>query len=76
MLTLRRTHASAPRLFRTPAAWLIGPAAIAGCLYLFWSLPHVTRVFFGIWSAAGLLIYLTWGAARLGRAAAAESAAD
>ena len=54
-----------PRLFRTPAPWVIGPAAILGCLYLFWSLPQTTHLFFSVWLAAGLLLYVTWGARRL-----------
>ncbi len=71
MLVLRRTAADRRRLFRTPVPWLIGPAAILGCLYLFWSLPRTTHISFGVWSAAGLALYLLWGARRLRRARAA-----
>lgn len=67
MLVLRRTAADRPRLFRTVAPWLVGPAAILGCLYLFWSLPRTTQIFFGTWSVAGLALYLLWGARRLRR---------
>lgn len=67
MLVLRRTAADRPRLFRTAAPWLVGPAAIFGCLYLFWSLPKTTQIFFGTWSVAGLALYLLWGARRLRR---------
>ncbi|WP_374572070.1 amino acid permease [Phenylobacterium sp.] len=65
MLVLRRSAPDAPRLFRAPAPWLIGPAAVAGCLYLFWSLPRTTHVFFAVWSLAGLAVYFLWGARRL-----------
>lgn len=71
MLVLRRTAADRPRLFRTPVPWLIGPAAILGCLYLFWSLPRTTHISFAVWSSAGLALYLLWGARRLQRARAA-----
>jgi APA family basic amino acid/polyamine antiporter len=71
MLVLRRTATHRPRLFRTPAPWLIGPAGIFGCLYLFGSLPKTTHISFGIWSVAGLALYLLWGARRLRRARAA-----
>ncbi len=47
--------------FRTPAAWIVGPVAILGCLYLFWSLPTRTQLWFLIWNAAGLAIYLLSG---------------
>jgi basic amino acid/polyamine antiporter, APA family len=67
MLVLRRTAADRPRLFRTASPWLVGPAAIFGCLYLFWSLPKTTQIFFLIWSIAGLALYLLWGARRLRR---------
>lgn len=65
MLVLRRSRPDQPRLFKAPAPWLVGPAAILGCLYLFWSLPETTHLFFGVWLAAGLALYLLWGARRL-----------
>ncbi len=40
LLVLRRRDPDAPRLYRTPAAWIVGPAAILGCLYLFANLQH------------------------------------
>ncbi len=58
MLTLRRTAPDFPRKFRTPLAWLVGPLAILGCLYLFWSLPLATTVRFLVWNIIGLAIYL------------------
>lgn len=57
MLVMRRRAPDAPRSFRAPAAWVIGPAGVLGCLYLFFSLPTKTEVYFLIWNAAGLAIY-------------------
>ena len=65
MLVMRRTKPDAKRVFRTPAAWVIGPLGILGCLYLFISLPNLTHVFFVIWTVAGLALYFLWGARRL-----------
>jgi APA family basic amino acid/polyamine antiporter len=58
MLTLRKTAPAFPRKFRTPLPWLVGPLAILGCLYLFWSLPLATTVRFLVWNVIGLAIYL------------------
>jgi len=41
-----------------PLPWLVGPLAILGCLYLFWSLPDQTKLFFLLWNLAGLGLYL------------------
>jgi len=57
MLILRRREPNWERVYRTPFAWVIGPAAILGCLYLFWSLPTKTRLFFLAWNLIGLAIY-------------------
>jgi APA family basic amino acid/polyamine antiporter len=57
-MLVQRKRRAAPGAFRTPAAWVVGPLAILGCLYLFWSLPTRTQVWFLIWNAAGLVIYL------------------
>jgi APA family basic amino acid/polyamine antiporter len=57
LLILRRRQPDWVRVYRTPLAWVIAPAAIAGCLYLFWSLPTKTRLFFLAWNLIGLAIY-------------------
>ena len=61
MLVLRRTDPDRPRVFRTPLAWLVGPAAIIGCIYLFFSLARLTQVAFLIWNAIGIVVYLLYG---------------
>ncbi len=62
MLVLRRRLPIAGRLFLTPLPWLVGPVTVLGCLYLFFSLPGITRTFFLVWNVAGLLYYTIWKA--------------
>ncbi|MDE1916981.1 MAG: amino acid permease [Sphingomonadales bacterium] len=64
MLVMRRREPERARVFRTPLAWLVGPAAILGCLYLFWSLPERTHHFFFLWNLAGIVLYLIWSRRR------------
>lgn len=61
MLIMRRRAPDMPRLFRTPAAPLVGGVAIIGCLYLFFSLPSSTQLYFLLWNLIGILIYLLFG---------------
>lgn len=58
MLILRRRDPLRKRPFRTRGAWIVGPLAILGCLYLFLSLPQRTQEFFFGWNFIGLGIYL------------------
>ena len=64
MLVLRRRSPDAPRTFRTPLAWIVGPAGILGCLYLFASLPSTTQLYFFCWNGFGLIVYFAYGRAR------------
>ncbi|WOK37971.1 amino acid permease [Sphingomonas sp. C3-2] len=64
MLVLRRRDPGAHRPFRTPAAWFVGGVAILGCLYLFFSLPTKTQLWFVYWNLAGLAVYLLYGMKR------------
>jgi APA family basic amino acid/polyamine antiporter len=61
MLVMRVRAPDAERRFRTPFAWPVGLFAIGGCLYLFYSLPTQTQVYFGIWNVVGLAVYLLYG---------------
>ena len=61
LLVLRKRDPSRPRVFRTPLAWVVGPVAILGCLYLFWSLPRTTQLWFFAWNALGVVAYLAYG---------------
>ena len=62
MLAMRRRDPDAPRTFRTPLPWIIGPVGILGCAYLFYSLPTYTQQWFLIWNAAGFLLYFLFSA--------------
>lgn len=64
MLIMRRREPDAHRLFRTPAAPLVGGIAILGCFYLFISLPGTTQLYFLLWNLVGLAIYLLFGRRR------------
>ncbi|HEY5780673.1 MAG TPA: amino acid permease [Lysobacter sp.] len=61
LLVLRKREPQRPRVFRAPLAWVVGPVAILGCMYLFWSLPHRTQLWFLVWNAVGLVAYIVWG---------------
>ncbi|SEL24950.1 amino acid/polyamine/organocation transporter, APC superfamily [Sphingomonas palmae] len=64
MLVMRRRAPEAPRTFRAPAAWPVGIIGVLGCVYLFFSLPSRTQLYFVLWNAAGLLLYFAWGRRR------------
>ncbi|MDB5466187.1 MAG: amino acid permease [Phenylobacterium sp.] len=64
MMVLRRQRPELPRPFKTPLWWLVGPLAVAGCLYLFWSLADVTKALFFAWNALGVGVYLAYGRTR------------
>jgi APA family basic amino acid/polyamine antiporter len=61
LMVLRKTQPDLPRVFRTPLPWVVGPVAVLGCMYLFYSLPGVTQLRFVIWSVLGVVVYLLYG---------------
>jgi APA family basic amino acid/polyamine antiporter len=61
MMTLRVVDPGRARPFRCPLPWLIGPAAVLGCLYLFSSLSAQTVEWFLIWNTIGVGVYLLYG---------------
>lgn len=69
MLKLRRDAPTAPRLFKVRWPWAIGIVSIAGCAYLFVSLPQITITRFFIWNAIGLVIYFIYARQRSALAA-------
>jgi APA family basic amino acid/polyamine antiporter len=60
LLVLRVRDPARPRVFRTPLAWILAPVAIGGCLYLFWSLPHRTQLWFLAWNVLGVVVYFLY----------------
>jgi APA family basic amino acid/polyamine antiporter len=61
VMVLRRTQPERHRPFRTPVLWIVGPLAVAGCIYLFVSLPKLTQGRFAIWTAIGAVVYFIYG---------------
>jgi APA family basic amino acid/polyamine antiporter len=64
VMTLRRRAPNLERPFTTPLVWVIAPAAVVGCAYLFTSLQAKTILFFFAWNAIGVLAYLAYGRSR------------
>ncbi len=60
LLVLRRREPGRARTFRTPLAWVVGPIAILGCIYLFFSLPTRTQLWFALWNVFGLVVYVLY----------------
>ena len=61
VLILRKRDPHRHRPFRTPAVWLVGPLAIAGCLLLFLNLSLYTLAMFFGWAILGLIVYAAYG---------------
>jgi basic amino acid/polyamine antiporter, APA family len=69
LLVLRKKDGGRHRHFRVPAAWLVAPLTIAGCVFLFFNLPMQAMLFLPIWGAIGLVIYFAYSrrASHLGK---------
>jgi len=61
IIILRVTDPETPRVFRTPLVPLVPLLGVAMCIYLMLGLPAVTWIRFGVWLAAGLVLYFTYG---------------
>jgi APA family basic amino acid/polyamine antiporter len=61
VLMLRYLEPDRPRPFRTPWVPLVPLASIASCVWLMVGLPRMTWIRFGLWLAAGLVIYALYG---------------
>ena len=61
VIILRRTDPDRKRVFRTPFVPVVPILGIVMCLYLMIGLPWVTWVRFGVWLAAGLVVYFAYG---------------
>ena len=42
------------------SVFVVAPIAVAGCLYLFFSLPASTQINFVIWNVIGVAVYLLY----------------
>jgi len=72
MLVMRKREPDRPRRFTTPAPWVVGLFGIAGCLYLFASLPTKTQNFFLAAQLIGLVLYAVYGHPQAAKARAAK----
>ncbi len=64
VMAIRRSDPSRHRPFRTPLIWVTAPLAVAGCVYLFFSLDTKSIILFGIWAVIGLFVYFTYSRSR------------
>ncbi|WP_294210337.1 amino acid permease [uncultured Sphingomonas sp.] len=64
VLVLRKTDPGRKRPFRTPLVWLVAPAAIVGCLYLYASLDWGSILVLPGWGLIGLVIYFGYSRSR------------
>ena len=64
VMVLRKTDPGRRRPFRTPIVWVVAPAAILGCLYLYFSLPLIAILVLPGWGAVGLLVYFGYSRSR------------
>jgi APA family basic amino acid/polyamine antiporter len=61
VIILRRREPNRPRVFATPLWQVVAPAGILGCLYLFYSLPSKTQLYFLYAHLIGAVIYVAYG---------------
>jgi basic amino acid/polyamine antiporter, APA family len=64
VIILRRREPGRPRVFSTPLWQVVAPGAILGCLYLFYSLPAKTQLYFLYAHLIGAAVYLLYGVRR------------
>ncbi len=60
VMILRITKPELERPFRCPAVFIVAPMAIAGCVYLIYSLLGFTGKPFAIWGILGLVVYFSY----------------
>ena len=64
VMLLRARQPNHARPFKTPAIWLVGPLAMAGCALLFVSLGWYTIQLFLIWAVIGIAVYFLYSRKR------------
>jgi APA family basic amino acid/polyamine antiporter len=60
VIVLRKTRPEVERKFKTPGVPYTPLITVFFCFYLMYSLPVVTWIRFGVWLAAGLIIYFAY----------------
>ncbi|MFC4290860.1 amino acid permease [Sphingorhabdus arenilitoris] len=61
VLILRVKEPNRERSFRSPLIWVVAPATIAGCIFLYVNLPLDAMLVLPGWAAIGMLIYFLYG---------------
>jgi APA family basic amino acid/polyamine antiporter len=61
VVVLRRTRPDMRRTFRVPLSPVLPAIGFALCVWMMGSLSAVTWVVFGVWMAAGLVFYFSYG---------------
>jgi APA family basic amino acid/polyamine antiporter len=64
VMIMRRRAPGLQRRFRVPALWLVGPATIVGCIFLFLNLPYAAMIVLPSWAIIGFVIYFGYGRSR------------
>ena len=64
VLVLRVKDPTRKRSFRTPLVWLVGPAAIIGCIVLYAALDTTSKLVLVGWGGIGLVVYFLYGRSR------------
>ncbi len=61
LLVLRKNQPERKRYFRVPAAWIVAPLTILGCVFLFFNLPTQAMLFLPGWGVLGVIVYYLYG---------------
>ena len=64
VMVLRKQRPDVARPFKVRGLWIIAPAAVAGCMFLFFNLPLDAMLVLPIWTVIGLVIYFLYGRRR------------
>ncbi len=64
VLILRVKDPSRKRSFRTPAVWVVAPAAIIGCIVLYAALDTTSKLVLVGWGGIGLVVYFLYSRSR------------
>ena len=61
VMVLRRKRPDIQRPFTVRGLWFVGPATVAGCVFLFLNLPSEAMVVLPVWTLIGVAIYFVYG---------------
>ncbi len=64
VMVLRKQRPDVKRPFRVQGLWVVAPATIAGCVFLFVNLPSEAMIVLPVWTLIGVGIYLAYGRRR------------